>query len=79
MQKRVTINYMDVELIVVGDYEEATNAIQYNADMSGYPGDDATFESTEIYVSDSEINIVELFISLQLKEIEDLVLIELEE
>lgn len=79
MQKEVTIDYMGVELIVTGYYEAATNALQYDADFLGYPGDPATFEADEIYVSDSEVNIIDLFISLQLNEIEDLVLIKLEE
>lgn len=79
MKKVVTINYMDIELVVTGYYEAATNATQYDADFLGYPGDPATFEADEVYVSDSEVNIIDLFISLQLNEIEDLVLIKLEE
>lgn len=79
MKKVVTINYMNVELVVTGYYEAATDAIQYDSDMSGYPGDNAIFEADEVYVSDSNINIVELFDNVQLKEIEDLVLIKLEE
>ena len=79
MQKEVTIDYMGVELIVIGDYYEPTPAVQYDADFLGYPGDGPYFEANEIYVSDSEVNIIDLFISLQLNEIEDLVLIKLEE
>ena len=79
MRKVETINYMNIEFFVTGDYEAATNAVQYDSDMSGYPGDGPYFEADEIYVSDSDINIIELFISLQLQEIEDLVLIKLEE
>lgn len=79
MQKEVTIDYMGVELIVIGDYEKAVDAVMYDTDLCGYPGDDATFETDVIYVSDSEVNIIDLFVSLQLQEIEDLVLIKLEE
>jgi hypothetical protein len=79
MQKKVTINYMGIDLDVIGEYEEAVEAIQYDSDMNGYPGDDALFEAHTIYVSDSEINIIEMLINLQLNEIEDLVLIKLEE
>lgn len=79
MQKKVTIDYMGVELIVIGYYEKAVDTVMYDADLCGYPGDDATFEADVIYVSDSEVNIIDLFIGLQLQEIEDLVLIKLEE
>jgi hypothetical protein len=79
MEKEVTIDYMGVELIVVGDYYEPTPSVQYDTDLCGYPGDDATFEANVIYVSDSEVNIIEMLINLQLQEIEDLVLIKLEE
>lgn len=79
MQKEVTIDYIGVELIVIGDYYEPTPAVQYDADFLGYPGDGPYFEADVIYVSDSEVNIIDLFISLQLQEIEDLVLIKLEE
>jgi hypothetical protein len=79
MQKKVTIDYMGVELIVVGNYEKAVEAVMYDTDLCGYPGDDATFEADVIYVSDSEVNIIEMLINLQLQEIEDLVLIKLEE
>jgi hypothetical protein len=79
MQKRVTIDYMGVELIVIGNYEKAVEAVMYDTDLCGYPGDDATFEADVIYVSDSEVNIIEILINLQLQEIEDLVLIKLEE
>jgi hypothetical protein len=79
MKKVVTINYMDIELVVTGYYEEGTDSVQYNSDLSGYPGDPAIFEADEIYVSDSNINIIDMFISLQLQEIEDLVLIKLTE
>jgi hypothetical protein len=79
MQKKVTIDYMGVELIVIGHYEKAVEAVMYDTDLCGYPGDDATFEANEIFVSDSKINIIEMLINLQLQEIEDLVLIKLEE
>ena len=79
MQKEVTIDYMGVELIVIGDYYEPTPAVQYDADFLGYPGDGPYFEANEIFVSDSEVNIIEMLINLQLNEIEDLVLIKLEE
>lgn len=79
MKEVVTINYMDIELVVTGYYEEGTDSVQYDADFLGYPGDPATFEADEIYVSDSNINIIDMFISLQLQEIEDLVLIKLTE
>jgi hypothetical protein len=79
MQKKVTIDYMGVELIVIGHYEKAVEAVMYDTDLCGYPGDDATFEAYVIYVSDSEVNIIEMLINLQLQEIEDLVLIKLEE
>lgn len=79
MQKKVTIDYMGVELIVIGYYEKAVDTVMYDTDLCGYPGDDATFEADVIYVSDSEINIIEMLINLQLNEIEDLVLIKLEE
>jgi len=79
MEKEVTIDYMGVELIVVGDYYEPTPSVQYDADFLGYPGDGPYFEANEIFVSDSNINIIDMFVSLQLQEIEDLVLIKLEE
>jgi hypothetical protein len=79
MQKKVTIDYIGVELIVIGNYEKAVEAIMYDTDLCGYPGDGATFEADVIYVSDSEVNIIDMFVSLQLQEIEDLVLIKLEE
>jgi hypothetical protein len=79
MKKVVTINYMDIELVVTGYHEADAQSVQYYSDMSGYPGDDAIFEADEIYVSDSNINIVELFNNEQLQEIEDLVLIKLTE
>lgn len=79
MKETVTINYMDIELVVTGYYEKAVDTVMYDTDLCGYPGDPATFEADEIYVSDSEINIIEMLINLQLNEIEDLVLIKLEE
>jgi hypothetical protein len=79
MKKVVTINYMDIELVVTGYYEEGTDSVQYDSDLSGYPGDDAIFEADEVYVSDSNINIIELLNNGQLQEIEDIVLIKLTE
>ena len=79
MQKKVTIDYMGVELIVTGYYEKAVDTVMYDTDLCGYPGDDAAFEADEIYVSDSNINIIELLGVLRIQEIEDLVLIKLEE
>ena len=79
MKKVVTIDYRDIELVVQGYYEEGTDSVQYDSDLSGYPGDDAIFEADEVYVSDSNINIIELLNNGQLKEIEDLVLIKLTE
>ena len=78
MEKEVTIDYMGIELIVIGDYYEQIPSVQYDADFLGYPGDGPYFEANEIFVSDSNINIIEMLINLQLNEIEELVLIKLE-
>jgi hypothetical protein len=55
------INYKGFELIVKGVYTQAEEQISYDSDMSGYPGSYSDYEVKEIYLSDSNINIVYLF------------------
>jgi hypothetical protein len=75
----VRIEIEGIKLKVSGYYSPVEEAVMYTSNMDGYPGSPAEFEIRDVYVYDSEVNIVDLLDYDTLIKIEDLVLIELEE
>jgi len=76
--KEVEIKFQGIPLKVVGTYEVGEEEVMYASDMSGYPGSASYFDISEIYVTDSEINLYELFSWQQLEVIIDLVIDKIE-
>jgi hypothetical protein len=75
----VEINYSEVPLAVVGIYYEGEPQVMYDSNGEGYPGSPSEFEILKITVSDSEIDIWELFSNKQIDEITELVIEKIEE
>ena len=74
---KVKINYKDIPLIIVGEYEAGEERELYDDNLLGYPGSSETFEITSIYVSDSNIDIFDLFDKENIKSITELIFEEL--
>lgn len=55
------INFKDIELIVYGNYSPGEKGIMYDSDLAGVPDTESSFEITKITVTDSEIDIYDLF------------------
>lgn len=75
----VEINYSEVPLTVVGIYYEGEPQVMYDSNGEGYPGSPSEFEILKITVSDSEVNIWELFSNKQIDQITELVIEKIEE
>ena len=69
-----TLKFKDVDLVVVGNYYSGESGYMYDNDMSGLPDTNASFEVENIYVTDSEIDIVSLFSNSDLETISYLIL-----
>jgi hypothetical protein len=76
---QVEINYLKVPITVEGDYYAGDFQILYDNDGTGYPGSPAEFEIVKITVSDSDVDIWELFSNKQIDEITELVIEKVEE
>lgn len=70
----VDIDYLDIPFTVVGYYTPAEDAETYDSDMAGYPGAPPEFDIEEIYLVGNDHNLLELFDSSQLEEIEELII-----
>ena len=70
MKKTTTITHNGIELELVGVYTKEEQATYYDQDGSGTPYSPATFEVEEITLIDSNINILALFSSDDIDEIE---------
>ena len=68
--KTTTITHNGIELELVGVYTKEEQATYYDQDGSGTPYSPATFEVEEITLIDSNINILALFSSDDIDEIE---------
>ena len=73
------INYLEVPLIVSGRYYEGDPQVMYDGNGEGYPGSPAEFEIIKITVSDSDVDIWELFSNKQIDDIAELVIEKIEE
>ncbi len=76
---QVEINYSGVPLTIEGNYYEGDPQVMYDSNGEGYPGSPSEFEILKITVSDSEIDIWELFSNKQIDEITELVIEKTEE
>jgi hypothetical protein len=76
---QVEINYLEVPLTVSGTYYEGDPQVMYDSNGEGYPGSPAEFEIIKITVSDSDVDIWELFSNKQIDEITELVIEKTEE
>lgn len=74
----VEINYAGIPLTVIGNYYEGDPQVVYDSNWEGYPGSPSEFEITNITVSDSFIDIWQLFSNLQIDEITELVIEKIE-
>ena len=72
------INYAGVLLIIEGNYYEGDSQVMYDSNGEGYPGSPSEFEILKITVSDSDVDIWEIFSNNQIDEITDLVIEKIE-
>lgn len=70
MKTNTTITHNGIELELVGTYVGEEQGTYYDQDGSGTPYSPATFDVEEITLIDSNINILALFSSDDLEEIE---------
>lgn len=77
MKTETVINYLGVELTIIGNYTQGENAIWYNNNMEGQPATSSEFEITHI-LTESGDNILGIFYETMLEDIIELVLINLE-
>lgn len=77
--KEIEITYKGIPLKIVGTYEPEEPMVMYYADMSGHPGSASNFDANEIYATDSEIDLFDIFGEKEIEEIEDLVIEKIEE
>ena len=70
MKTTTTITHNGIELELVGVYTKEEQGTYYDQDGSGTPYSPATFDVEEITIIDSNINILALFSSDDLEEIE---------
>ena len=75
----INIEFKGIPLRVVGEYEAGEEAVMYYSDMSGHPGSDSSFLVEEVYVEDSEIDLVELFSSADLEVLSEKILEQIED
>jgi hypothetical protein len=75
----IEIEYLGVPLSIEGTYYPSEAQVMYYSDMSGYPGSPAEFEIIKITVTDSDVDIWELFSQRQIDEITELVIQKTEE
>lgn len=76
---QVEINYLGVPLTVQGTYYAGDPQVMYERDGGGYPGSPSEFEILGITVSDSFIDIWELFSNRQMDEITELAIEKIED
>lgn len=74
-----TIEFKGIKLIVNGSYTEGEEQIMHEADGGGYEGSGSDFDIEQVYVYDSDVDIIELFSFADLDEISDLVILKIEE
>lgn len=68
----------DINLEVIGNYTSGELGVIYDSNLEGLPSSPSSFEAIEVKVIDSDVNIIELFSSPQIEEIEELVIEEIE-
>jgi hypothetical protein len=76
---QVEINYLGVPLTVDGTYYKGDPQIMYINNGESYAGSPADFEILKITVSDSDVDIWELFSNKQIDEITELIIEKIEE
>ena len=75
----INIEFKGIPLRVVGEYEAGEEAVMYYSDMSGHPGSNSSFLVEEVYVEDSDIDLVELFSPADLEVLEEKILEQIED
>ena len=75
----INIEFKGISLRVVGEYEAGEEAVMYYSDMSGHPGSNSSFLVEEVYVEDSEIDLIELFSPDDLEVLAEKILEQLED
>lgn len=77
MNKETIINYLGIDLTVVGKYEPEEKQYMYESDLGGYKGYPAQFEITKV-ITESGDDILGIFMDFQREDIIELALINLE-
>ena len=75
----INIEFKGIPLRVVGEYEAGEEAVRYYSDMSGHPGSNSSFFVEEVYVEDSDIDLIELFSPDDLEVLAEKILEQLED
>lgn len=75
----VEITYRSIPLRIEGTYEAGEEQVRYYSDMTGYPGSNSSFDVNEIYATDSDVDIYEIFGEKEIEEIETEVINKIEE
>ena len=75
----INIEFKGIPIIVVGEYEAGEEAVMYYSDMSGHPGSPSSFDVEEVYVEDSEIDLIEFFSPADLEVITEKVIEQIED
>ena len=74
-----TIEFKGITLVVNGNYTEGEGGYMYDNNLNGLPASASEFETYEVFVHDSDVNISELFSFEDLNEISELVILKIEE
>lgn len=77
MERTVSLTFKGIDLEVVGYYSQGECGITYDSDLGGIPETYDSFDISEVYLKDSEVNIIELFPICHIDEMEELILEEL--
>lgn len=77
MKRETVINYLGIDLTVIGNYTQGESAIWYDNNMGGQPASSSEFEITHVLTQSGD-DIVKIFYDGQIEDMVELVLINLE-
>ena len=77
--KEIEIKYLGIPLKIVGTYEPEEEGKMYYGDMSGLSSSASSFDINEIYATDSNIDIFDLFTAKDMRKLNELVIEKIEE
>jgi len=77
--KEIEILYRSIPLRIEGDYTAEEKGYRYDSDLSGLPMSYSSFAVNEIYATDSDVDIYDLFSMSDITEIEIEVINKIEE